>query len=172
MPTASDCAANASFASMRSIWSIVRPVLSNSFLVEKAGPMPMMEGSTPAVAPATHLAIGLMPSSLALSALMTTIAAAPSLIPEAFAAVTVPPSLKAGRSLAMPSAVTPSRGNSSVSKRTVSFLTLMGTGTISSLNLPALRAASHFCWLDAANSSCISRVTPYFSATFSAVMPI
>ena len=94
-------------------------------------------------------------------------------MPEALAAVTVPPSrLKAGFSLAMPSAVTPARGPSSLLKITVSFFILTGTPTISSSNLPAFWAASVLFWLWAANSSCISRVMPHCSATFSAVMPM
>ena len=52
----------------------------------------------------------------------------------------------------------------------VSFLTLTGTGTISSSNLPSAIAFSHFCWLFAENSSSSSLVRPYFSHTFSAVI--
>ena len=77
-----------------------------------------------------------------------------------------------GRSLARPSAVVPARGPSSVSNTIVSFFFLTSTGTISSLNLPSALAFSHFCWLFAANSSSSSRVMPYFSQTFSAVMPM
>ena len=172
LATAKDCAAKASLASTRSTSSIFMPAFSSAFLVLKAGPTPMMDGSSPAEAPTTNLAIGFTPSSFAFSSLITTIAAAPSLMPEAFAAVTVPSALNAGRSLLMPSAVTPARGPSSLSNITVSFLTLTGTGTISSLKRPSAQAFSHFCWLEAANSSCISRVRPYFSATFSAVIPI
>ena len=59
---------------------------------------------------------------------ITSTAAAPSLIPEAFPAVTVPvPSLtKAGLSLARVSAVVSGLGNSSVETRIEGFL---GTGT-------------------------------------------
>ncbi len=65
---------------------------------------------------------------------------------DEIAAVTVPALSKAGRSLAMPSTVTPSLMYSS-SETTVSpFLPLMVTATISSLNLPAFLAASAlFC---------------------------
>ena len=83
------------------------PVLAITFLVAATGPIPMISGATPARAPATHVAIGLTPSSFAFSSLITTIAAAPSLIPEEFAAVTIPSFLNAGRSFAMPSAVIP-----------------------------------------------------------------
>ena len=143
-----------------------------SFCVAATGPIPMILGSTPARAPPTHVAIGLTPSSLAFSSLITTTAAAPSLIPEELPAVTIPSFLNAGRSFARPSAVIPALGPSSVSNTTVSFFFLISTGTISSLNLPSALAFSHFCWLFAANASSSSRVIPYFSQTFSAVIPI
>ena len=147
------------------------PVLARTFFVEATGPIPMIFGSTPPRAPATNVAIGVTPSSFAFSSLITTIAAAPSLIPEALPAVTTPPSLPEQhlRPLRL-SAVVPGRGPSSVSNTIVFFLDLISTGTISSLNLPAAIAASHFCWLFAENSSNSSRVIPYCSATFSAVI--
>ena len=100
------------------------------------------------------------------------IAAAPSLIPEEFAAVTIPSFLNAGRNLEILSAVVPGRGPSSVSTITVFFFSLTSTGTISSLNLPASIAAVAFCCELAANSSNSSLVSPHCSATFSAVIPI
>ena len=95
-------------------------------------------------------------------------------MPEALPAVTVPPSrLKAGFSLASFSMVVPGLTYSSVSKTMGSpFFWGMTTGTISSLNLPSAMAAAARVWLRRASSSCISRVMPYFSATFSAVMPM
>ena len=54
----------------------------------------------------------------------------------------------------------------------VPFRSDTSIGTISSLNVPASIAASAFCWLPAANSSCASREMPYCSARFSAVMPM
>jgi hypothetical protein len=54
------------------------------------GPMPMIEGSTPAWANETMTAIGVSPFDWATFASAKTKAAAPSLIPEAFPAVTVP----------------------------------------------------------------------------------
>ena len=133
----------------------------------------MISGSTPPSAPATHVAIGVTPSSLAFSSLITTTAAAPSLIPDALPAVTSPPSLpEQQRNLESDSAVVPGRGPSSLTKSTISFLTLTGTGTISSSNLPAAIAASHFCCEFAENSSNSSRVMPYLSHTFSAVIII
>jgi hypothetical protein len=57
----------------------------------------------------------LIPNSAAFSALRTTNAAAPSLIPEALPAVTVPSLAKAGFNFPKDSAVVPNLGNSSVS---------------------------------------------------------
>jgi hypothetical protein len=56
---------------------------------------------------------------------------------------------------------------------TVRVERLSGTsiGTISSLNVACSMARSAFCWLAAANSSCSSRLIPYCSARFSAVIP-
>ena len=151
--------------------SMVRPVFANTFLVDATGPTPMISGSTPPSAPATHVAIGVIPNSFAFSSLITTTAAAPSLIPEALPAVTSPPCFPEQHfKFARDSAVVPGRGPSSFTKSTISFLTLIGTGTISSSNLPAAMAASHFCWLFAENASSSSRVMPYLSHTFSAVI--
>ena len=171
LATAIDCAAKASFASIKSISSMLSPVLSSTFLVDATGPTPMISGSTPPSAPATHVAIGVTPSSFAFSSLITTIAAAPSLIPDAFPAVTSPPSLPEQHfKFARLSAVVPARGPSSFANITVSLFTFTGTGTISSSNLPSAIAFSHFCWLFAENASSSSRVMPYLSHTFSAVI--
>ena len=122
----------------------------------------MIEGSTPPSAPATNVAIGVTPSSLAFSSLITTIAAAPSLIPDALPAVTTPPSFPEQHlSFERLSAVVPGRGPSSLSNTVTPFLVLISTGTISSSNAPAAIAFSHFCWLFAANSSSSSRVSPH-----------
>ena len=73
------------------------------------GPVPMIEGSSPAWPQETILAIGSMPRFSASAALISTTAAAPSLMPEALPAVTVPSfRSKAGRSFARFSTVTPS----------------------------------------------------------------
>ena len=157
---------------MRSISATFISSFFISLLTAATGPTPMMEGSTPPRAPPTQVAIGLTPSSLAFSSLITTMAAAPSLIPEALPAVTMPSFLKAGFRRARVSTVVPGRGPSSVSTITEPFLPLTSTGTISSLNLPSAMAFSHFCWLLAENSSSISRVRCHCSATFSAVMPM
>ena len=82
------------------------------------------------------------------------------------------PTGKAPRSLEMPSAVTPARGNSSTLNSTISFFFLIITGTISSLKRPEFRAASALFWEEAANSSSSSRVMPHTSQMFSAVVPM
>ena len=115
--------------------SIFIPVLANTFFVEYTGPIPITSGLQPARAPVTHVAIGLTPNSLAFSSLITTIAAAPSLIPDALPAVTNPLGL-IGRSLARPSIVEPARGPSSTLNSTISFFFLTDTGTISLSNAP------------------------------------
>ena len=96
----------------------------------------MISGSTPALAVETSLARGLIPSSLALSAVMRTRADAPSLTPDALPAVTVPPFLKAGFMAASFSMEMSLRGCSSVSMMIGPFLVSMVTGTISSLKVP------------------------------------
>ena len=75
---------------------------------------------------------GFTPSASALAALITTVAAAPSLMPLALPGVTMPSFLKAGRSLASWSGVL-ARGNSSVSKTRSSRRSRTVTGTICSL---------------------------------------
>mmetsp|Transcript_9933 Transcript_9933/g.12392 ORF Transcript_9933/g.12392 Transcript_9933/m.12392 type:complete len:205 (+) Transcript_9933:1680-2294(+) len=120
--TASACAANASLASTKSRSSILHPAFLRHFLVAGTGPMPMILGSTPALEyPAILASIG-NPFADAKSSEVTNSAAAPSLIPEALAAVTVPSFLNAPLSLLSPAAVTPALGNSSVSKITGSPL--------------------------------------------------
>ncbi|MNT05666.1 hypothetical protein D3C72_1402940 [compost metagenome] len=110
---------------------------------------------------------------MALAADITTTAAAPSLRPEALAAVTVPALSKAGFRPDRLSSVAPWRTNSSVLNATGSPLRCgISTGTISSSKRPAFWAASALFWEPTANSSCASRVMPYSLATFSAVMPM
>ena len=84
--------------------------------------MPMIDGSTPDDAKALILASGLSPSCDARSALITSTAAAPSLMPEALPAVTDPSLLKAGRSAASASTVAPFLMNSSAANATASPL--------------------------------------------------
>src|SRR3954463_6858969 len=113
--TAQACAANASLASIRSRSSAFQPAFLSAAREEGMGPVPMIEGSTPACAQDTMRASGVLPLFCAWVALIRTTAAAPSLRPDAFAAVTVPSLAKAGRNLETESIVTPALGYSSVS---------------------------------------------------------
>src|SRR5450759_3142452 len=98
---------------------------------------------------------------------------APSLMPEALPAVTVPFLSKAARSPASASMVLPCLGYSSASNTSgAPFLCGISNGRISSLNLPAFCAASVFSCEASAKASWSARVTPYLAATFSAVTPM
>src|SRR6266478_2201644 len=96
-----------------------RPASFNALGMACTGLIPNSSGSTPAVAYATKRASGFNPRDLARASLITTVAAAPSLIGELFPAVTVPLAWKAGFSLARTSRDVSARGSSSVSKRKV-----------------------------------------------------
>ncbi len=98
-------AAKASLASTRSRSSIFQPARSSALREAGIGPVPMICGSTPAVAQETIRAIGVMPRRDASPSLISTAAAAPSLMPDALPAVTVPSLSKAGFSFCMPSSV-------------------------------------------------------------------
>jgi hypothetical protein len=132
----------------------------------------MIAGSTPACAHDTIRASGVLPRFCASLALIRTSAAAPSLMPEALAAVTVPSLAKAGRRPETFSSVVPCLGYSSASTTTSPLRDLTVTGTISSLNLPAFCAASALFCDATANSSCWARVICHCRATFSAVLPM
>ena len=107
----------------------------------------------------------------ALRAVVTTTAAAPSLMPEALPAVTAPSALKAGRS--RPSASrSVLRGCSSVSNVTVLRPWRTSSGRIWSLKRPASMAASARSCDFSAYSSWTARETSNCSARFSAVMPM
>ena len=105
---------------------------------------------------------------------MRTTAAAPSLMPEALPAVTLPSLSNAGFRLAIASSVVAVLRGYSSSANMIGSPSSTGSrpATISSLNLPAFCAASALFWLATANSSCSSRVTAYSFATFSAVTPM
>src|SRR5262245_7219264 len=170
--TAIACAANASLISIRSRSFGSQPARARQRLEAGTGPMPMYFGSTPADAKALMRARGLSPSSFAFREDAITRAAAPSLIPEALPAVTVPALSNAGLSAFIASSVAPWRTYSSSANITGPFFDGISTVTISSLKRPAFCAASALFWLLTANSSCSSRVTAYSLATFSAVMPM
>ncbi len=92
--TASACAANASFNSKMSMSFIDIFNRASSFFTAGIGPMPITRGSTPAVAEPTTRAMGVNPNFAAAASEATNNAHAPSLMPEAFPAVTVPFSTK------------------------------------------------------------------------------
>ena len=141
----------------------------------------MTPGSTPATADPSQRAMGFKSNSSAFSMLMSKIAAAPSLIPLELPAVTVPPFLKAGFSLASFSILVSRtyspfsclyRGCSSIFTFTGSpFRCGTAIGIISSLNLPLLMASTARRWLSSAKVSCSSRVMSLSPAMFSAVSP-
>ncbi len=129
----------------------------------------MISGLRPVTPLATMRASGVMPSSRALVSLMTTTAAAPSLSGQALPAVTVPPSRNTGLSWDRPSRVVPGRGPSSLVTTVPSARV---TGMISRSKNPDSWAATARVWDWRANSSCSSRLTFLYSATFSAVWPM
>ena len=145
---------------------------NNGAPIEGAGPIPMILGSHPATPqPSSRPRTG-APASLARWAVVTRTAASPSTIPDAFPAVTSPSFLKYGLSPARVSGVVLGRGCSSESNTRWPFRSASSTGTISSANRPASRAALVRAWLAFANASTSARVSPYFSARFSAVSAI
>ncbi len=109
---------------------------------------------------------------MAASSVATRRAAAPSVMPEALPAVTVPPARNTGGSLASDSAVMPSRGCSSCSTRVSPLRPSTSSGAISRSKRPLLRAASQRCWLESAQASASARVRPLSAASSSAVSPI
>ena len=105
-----------------SMSSKVRPALFNAFCEALTGPIPIIRGSTPATADDTILAFGVRLFLVAASAEASKMAPAPSFNPDAFPAVTVPPSfLNAGLSLPNISRVVVGFINSSFSKMIESF---------------------------------------------------
>ncbi len=151
----------------KSAW--VKPRRAKSFLLAGAGPMPMIRGGTPAMAPPRMRAMGVRPCLFAAASEAMIRAAAPSLTPEALPAVTVPLG-KSARSLPSVSKVVPARGCSSVSTTMGSpFFCGMLTGTISLARRPFFWPATALSWLRTANASCASRLTPNSWATFSPV---
>ena len=97
----------------------------------------MILGSTPATEDPKIFAFGFNPYFFTASSLAKIKAAAPSFIPDAFPAVTVPSFLKAGRSFPNPSIEEVGLINSSVSKIFGSpFFCGISTFTISSASLP------------------------------------
>src|SRR6266850_2264730 len=111
--TAIACEANASLISIRSRSFGSQPARASVRFDAGTGPMPMYFGSTPAEANALMRAKGLRPSSRTFLAEARITAAAPSLMPDALPAVTVPFLSNAGLRPFIPSSVAPWRGYSS-----------------------------------------------------------
>ena len=129
----------------------------------------MTRGATPATALPITRALGFSPWRLTPAALASSNAQAPSLMPEAFPAVTVPPARNGVGSLASASRLV-ARGCSSLFTTTASpRFAGRDTATISAANNPAACAASARCWLRNANWSWSSREMAWSAATFSAV---
>ena len=84
------CAANASFSSTRSKSSTSSPVRSQSLRIAGTGPMPMMRGSTPALAQPRIRARGDSLRVRAASLDASTSAAPPSVMPDELPAVMMP----------------------------------------------------------------------------------
>src|SRR5215831_19912578 len=143
---ANDWDANASFNSTRSMSEIFKPALCNALFVAGTGPIPMIEGSTPATAIETIFAVGFNPNFFTADSLASNMAAAPSLMPDEFPAVTVPFSMKADFSDANFS-MDVLRGGSSLSIIDFSFFALIvSIATISSFHLHFSNAAKYFSW--------------------------
>ncbi len=171
--TAQGCTANASLSSIASKSSIEAPSFARSFGIATVGAIMTHSGFMPPVAYPVTRAIGFTPSSFAFASDMSVIAAAPSLICEAFAAVIVPSFLKTGLSFAIPSTLESGRGPSSRAMRTGSpFFCGISTDSISSRKYPFSWASTAFRWLWYEYSSISPRDTPYFSETSSAVLPM
>ena len=128
-------AAKASLTSNRSTSFIFHPAKSKAFFDEGIGPVPIKAGSTPQLAQDFIETNFSKPFLSANSPDIKVTAAAPSLIPEALPAVTVPSFLKTGFNLDKASKFIPSRGCSSLLKFDSVFCDLILKFTISSLNL-------------------------------------
>ena len=120
--------------------------------------MPIIEGSTPATAEARTRASGRRPFSSRSET--TTSADAPSLMPLALPAVTVPLATNAGFSAASFSSVVSGRGCSSRSTSCLLPAAAVSTATSSSSNAPSAAAQAARRWLSTANRSCSSLVIP------------
>ena len=118
--------------------------------------------------------MGVTPSAFAFSAESTTIAAAPSVMPDEFPAVTVPVfGLKTGGELRQP-------GQVGVGPRVLVLRELHlalacpapSPRRSPRANRPSSHARAALCWLRRAKASCSSRGMRYCSARVSAVSPM
>src|SRR6201988_5201167 len=134
---ASTCAANASFNSISPNSCSRSPCFSSSFRSAGTGPIPTARGSPPAAATAAIRARGLRLFSFTKFSLATTVAAAPSVIPEEFPAEMVPVFENTGGSFASFSRLASGKGCSSRLNVVVPFFPSMVTGASSASNRPA-----------------------------------
>ena len=128
----------------------------------------MSSGAHPLTAVERMRASGLSPFAWANSSVQTRTKAAPSVSGEEVPAVTEPEASNAGFNPARVSASVPGRMQPSSDTKPAS----VSIPTISSAKLPASRAPLARAWLATAKASCVTRSIPYFTARFSAVIPI
>ena len=158
----------------------VSPARASAAGMASTGPSPITSGATPLTEKATKRASGLTPARFRKASETTSTAAAPSVICEELPAVTLPSTLKAGRSAPSPAAVVSRRTPSSARTTSARFTSVpsfratdsTSTGTSSASNRPASCAAAARRWLSAAKASWSARPTWCRSATSSAVMPM
>ena len=108
--------------------------------------MPYSSGARAKMSVARMRAMGLHPSRCAAAADINTAATAPSVMPEALPAVTVPSGLKAGGSLASFSRVVSARGYSSAAIGSLPF-SFEGRGSSMRSVKPVATACAACCWL-------------------------
>jgi hypothetical protein len=130
--------AKASFTSNRSIWESGTSAFSSAFFAANAGAVVNHSGSWAWEAKETIRPSGFAPVSCATASVARRSAAAPSLIFEEFAAVTVPSFWNAGFREPIFSSFSSgvANGSSSRSTTTVPFFPSMETGTISARKSP------------------------------------
>ena len=116
--------------------------------------------------------MGFAPRFSAVSRSISTTAAAPSLMPDALPAVTVPSLRNTGRSFARSSTVASARGCSSVSNTVSPRRVFILTGRICCLNRPSDIARDARRCDSSASASWSPRVIWWLSARFSAVSPM
>ena len=147
MLTAQAWAANASLASIRSRSLTVQPAFSSAFLEAGIGPVPMIEGSTPACAQETMRASGVMPALLGFRQRHQHHGGGAVVDAAGVGRRSrCRPCRRRAAAWRCSSSVTPSLMYSSSATTVSPLRVLMVTGTISSLNLPAFLAASAlFC---------------------------
>ena len=136
------------------------PVFASTLRIAGAGPKPMITGSTPTYDQPRTYASGFLPSFWAFAAVVTTIAAAPSTIPDALPAVTMDSGPNAGGSAASRSSDVPGKRWSSLSTCVVFLPCFTSTDTRSCAKRPLLLAAFARSCERSANSSCCWREMP------------